>query len=162
MNIRRTLVGLAALATASASALAQSAAFDYGEAWRVRTKDARYMYVSGLEGALGSIYSALANLSGRPDAPGYAEVARVLTKSQHKTVGELVKRAVDDYKIYPFSAESVADLVTQLYVDRANQFIRWSDMAHIAAMKLRGDEEEKIQDEIRLARSWAAIAAKPH
>lgn len=55
-----------------------------------------------------------------------------------------------------FGVEPVADMITALYNDPANTFIKWPIMIHIAVMKLSGISQNEINKTLETARKASA------
>ena len=85
--------------------------FDYGAAWRTRTDDSRYMYVSGVsDGQTDPSIGFLLMLEGRTPTPGSTAALRDIPASSLKALAIEVQKSFDDKTLGTLKRDVVASV----------------------------------------------------
>lgn len=112
--------------------------YNYAEVWKGWSVEAKSAYLWGLTDGL---------------SHAYVEAASAwLPAGEFQKHDSARVRRVDEALFLQFEASALGPVMTDLYGDPANAFIKFRDMAELARDKLKGSD---IQERLLKARKWA-------
>jgi hypothetical protein len=155
--MRVTKIVLALLPVLFVRTAATQESVNYGLTWNQMGRDLREHYIAGLHDGALALWAEFARIANPEDltTPGSYEAEQIrklgLTPRQRAIIRALGDSAHAKYDISRFGAEPVLQVITDLYRDPANTFIRWESMLPVALSRLRGVDDKAIAEELRIA-----------
>ena len=157
------LIFLYCFSSITSSAYAQKR-YEYGRIWKTLNHSQRHYYLTGLqEGThelllLKCLFDRTLPITDPLEKSLIEELK--LTHEQRNMLVRIIDKRLNEIDLECFGTDAIADVMTKIYDDAANNFIGFHEIAKIAVMKLKGKSEEDVRKELEILRRASAELMK--
>jgi len=130
-----------------------------GTIWKTLADFERYYYLGGLQEGTHELFAVKCLLLGTIRIRNEEKILLQelkLTEGQRNLLIHLIDKRLNEINIELFGKEAIANVMTKIYDDPANNFIPFHDIAKISVMKLQGKSEEEVRNELEILRKVTA------
>lgn len=137
---------------------------EYGRIWKSLNHSQRHFYLGGLQEGTHELLFLKCLFDGSlpitdPEEQTFIEEIK-LTHEQRNLLVRIIGNRLDEINLESFGADTISDVMTNIYDDPANNFIGFKEVAKIAVMKLKGKKDEDIKKELEILRRASAEVMK--
>ena len=137
---------------------------DYGRMWKTLNHSQRHFYLGGLQEGTHELLFLRCLFDGSipiidPQEKTLIEELK-LTHEQRNLLIRIIYKRLNEIDLESFGTDAIADVMTKIYDDPANNFIGFHEIAKIAVMKLKGKTEEDVRKELEILRRASAELMK--
>ena len=129
---------------------------DYGRIWKTLNHSERHFYLGGLQEGTHELLGLRCLFDGSipitdPQEKTLLEELK-LAHEQRNLLIRIINKRLNEIDLEFFGTDAIADVMTKIYDDPANNFIGFNEIAKIAVMKLKGKTEEDVRKELEILR----------